>query len=234
MEDQNQDYKNQCKKLLDIDNLEKKLDENAIKIDNVNIMFLDVSSTCVGYSIASVNFKTKHVNFTDSGCIWFHGKWKHQVKYNYMFNAIVNYFWIVKKIDHIIVEQYRINPKKMMGVEVVIEMQGVIKCAAEENGVNVTSMPIQTWRSVLGVKPDITFNDSGKKIKDYKKPTKKIVEKYIKIPEKVISNISSTERKTPSDLYDALAIGIGWLEKNNFKKPTFNKMKINSHIGGFN
>lgn len=227
MENQNQNYKEDLVKLLEID-----LDKNAIRIEDVNIMFLDVSSTCIGYSIANVDFKSKRSKIVDSGCIWFHTKWKHQFKYNYIFHAIVNYFWIVKKVDHIVVEQYSVNPKKMMGVNVVSEMQGVIKCAAEENGVNVTTMPVQTWRSILGIKPDKSTDKNGKTVKDYKTPTKNKIKEYVDIPDKVVSNITNSERKTPSDIYDALAISLAWLEKNNFRKPTFNEININPHIGG--
>jgi len=213
--------------------LEKELDENAIRVEEVNILFLDVSSTCVGYSIATVDFTNKKAKVTSAGALWFGSKWKHQEKYSYMFNAIVNYFWIVKKIDHIVVEQYSVNPKKMMGVNVVPEMQGAIKCAAQENGVNVTSILPQTWRSILGIKASITLDKKGKKVREYKEPTKIEVKKYTKVPVKITSNITKNERTAPSDIYDALAIDIAWLKRAGFKIDCKN-VKFNDHIGCIN
>lgn len=222
-----QDHKKLAEELL-----ERDLEENAINIKDVNIMFLDISSTCVGYSIASVDFTNKRADLTDCGCIWLDNKWEHQEKYSYMFHAISEYFWIVKKIDHIVVEQYSVNPKKMMGVNIVSEMQGAIKCAAQENNVKVTNMAVQTWRSVLGIKVNKTVNSKGTAVKDYKEPTKLKVQEFLDVPERVISNITNKERSTPSDLYDATAIAIAWLTKNNFKVAC-KKSEFNTHIGVF-
>jgi Holliday junction resolvasome RuvABC endonuclease subunit len=207
----------------DLEEIKKELDSKAVIIEDVNVLFLDISSSCTGYSIANCNFSKKIANFTDSGCIWLDSNWSHQEKYSYMFNAVLVYFEVIKRIDYIIVEQYSVNPKKMMGINVVSEMQGAIKTAAWENGVKVGSILPQTWRSVLKIKK----NSEG----DFKEPTKNKVLEYVSIPEKVISNITKGERNTPSDVYDALAIGIAWLIKYNFKHLSFKDLEINSHIG---
>jgi len=229
------DKNKEVEDLLDID----KIDEDTFKIEDVNIMFLDVSSTCIGYTIAKVNFMNKQSRITDTGCIWLdnskwrnrHGKWDHKKKYNYMYHAIVTYFWIVKEVDHIVVEQYSVNPKKMMGVNIVSEMQGAIKCAAEENGVGVTSMLPQTWKSILKIKPIVTIDKNGKKTKNHKGPIKDKVTEYVTLPDTVISNITNKERNTPSDLYDSVGIGLAWLKKANFKIKFEKELNVNPHIG---
>ena len=208
-----------------IDSLKEDLEVKGQKVDKINILFLDISSACTGYSIASVDFTTKEVNFTYSGAIWLNPDWSHQEKYNYMFHAVSNYFWVVMGIDYIVVEQYSVNKKKMMGINVVSEMQGAIKAAAWENGVKVSSILPQTWRSRLGIKK----NAQG----DFKEPTKVKVRTYVQVPDNSTSNITGVERQTPNDLFDAIAIGLGWLVKIGFDdtKFKFDKMKFNPHVG---
>jgi Holliday junction resolvasome RuvABC endonuclease subunit len=208
----------------DLDSLKKEIAPDKV-IEAINILFLDISSACTGYSIANVNFTGKQVKFTKSGAIWLNPNWSHQEKYSYMFGVICNYFWVGEAIDYIVVEQYSVNPKKMMGINVVSEMQGAIKAAAWENGVKVTSVLPQTWRKHLQIKR----NSEG----DFKQPTKDKVLTYVKVPEESISNITGSSRTTPTDLYDALAIGIAWLIKLGFDdtKMKFDDMKFNDHIG---
>lgn len=195
------------------------------KIDEVNILFLDISSSCTGYSIGRVNFSTKKVEFTDAGAIWLDPNWSHQEKYSYMYYAISNYFWTAKGIDYVVAEQYSVNPKKMMGINVVSEMQGAIKAAAWDNGVKVTSVLPQTWRKHMQIKK----NAQG----DYKAPTQAKIATYVTVPQTSISNITGQARQTPNDLYDALAIGMGWLIKIGFvdTNMSFTNIKFNSHIG---
>ena len=209
----------------DIDSLKNEVGSKDQVITSINILFLDISSSCTGYCIANVDFTTKVVNFTKSGALWLDPNWSHQEKYHYMFHVISTYFWVAESIDYIVVEQYTVNLKKAMGVNVVSEMQGSIKAAAWDNGVKVTSILPQTWRKHLGIKK----NSLG----DFKEPTKQKVLTYANVPEESISNISKQSRKTPSDVYDALAIGMGWLIKIGFTedKFKFNTMKFNDHNG---
>lgn len=208
-----------------ISDLEKELEKEGQVLEGIRVLFLDISSSCTGYAIANLDFKSKSVDFQRAGAIWLDPDWSHQEKYSYMFNAIVNYFWVAEAIDYIVVEQYSINPNRMMGVNVVPEMQGAIKTAAWENGVKVSSILPQTWRSQLGIKKD----SSG----DWKEPTKQKIAQYTTVPVETESNLTRKLRATPSDLYDAMAVGMGWCKKLGFeeKKWKFNNMKFNTHVG---
>jgi len=208
-----------------ISDLEKELEKNGQVLEGIRVLFLDISSSCTGYAIANLDFKSKSADFQRAGAIWLDPDWSHQEKYSYMFNAIVNYFWVAEAIDYIVVEQYSINPNRMMGVNVVPEMQGAIKTAAWENGVKVSSILPQTWRSQLGIKKD----SSG----DWKGPTKLKIAQYTQVPIESESNLTRKLRATPSDLYDAMAVGMGWTKKLGFdeSKWKFNNIKFNTHVG---
>lgn len=215
-----------------VEELKSQVGEDGQVIKTINVLFLDISSTCTGYCIANIDFGTKIVKWTRAGAIWLDNDWEHPVKYNYMFHVISNYFWVAEQVDYIVVEQYSFNKNKMMGVQVVPEMQGAIKCAAEENGVKISSILPQTWRKLLEIKPNITMQGT-KKSRDYKEPTKNKVQSYVKIPDEIVSNITGKTRGTPSDLYDALAIGLAWTKRLGFPedKFDFSEMKVNNHIG---
>lgn len=207
-----------------IESLKEEVGNDKI-VDSINVLFLDISSSCTGYAIGNVNFTTKKVNFTKAGAIWLNPDWCHQEKYSYMYKAISNYFWVVESIDYILVEQYSVNPKKLMGVNVVSEMQGAIKAAGWENGVKVSSILPQSWRKILQIKR----NSEG----DYKDPTKNFILTVAKVPEESTSNITGQSRKTPSDVYDAMAIGMAWLIRLGFDKSkfSFTNTKYNTHVG---
>lgn len=215
-----------------VEELKNQISEDGQILKTINVLFLDISSTCTGYSLANINFGTKEVKWTRTGALWLDADWEHPHKYNFMFHVISNYFWVVEQVDYIVVEQYSFNTKKMMGVQVVPEMQGAIKCAAEENGVKISSILPQTWRKLLDIKPDITMNGS-KKVRDYKEPTKNKVLTYVKLPDEIVSNITGKTRSTPTDLYDAMAIGIAWVKRLGFddSKMDFKDIKVNNHIG---
>lgn len=211
----------------DLDNLKEEIGVGQ-KIESVNILFLDISSTCTGYCIANINFQSKKVDFIKSGAIWLDkSDWNRQDKYVYMFNAILNYFWIIEGADYIVVEEYMLNKRKLHGVQVVIEMHGAIKTAAGENGVSVDSILPQTWRAQLGIKA--VKDAKGKR--DFKQPTKEKVAEYLTVPERIVSNITNKERNTPTDIYDAVAIAMGWCKKFGLNKWNFSKMEYNTHLG---
>lgn len=197
--------------------------QEEVKMGNVRILFLDVSASCTGYSIASVDFENKNAKFDTAGSIWFDKDWSHQERYHYIGSSITNYFFIVENIDYIVIEQYSLNPKRLMGVHVVPEMCGAIKAFAWEHGLNVDSIVPQSWRSVLKIKK----NEKG----DYKEPTIKKIDEMVEVPKEVVSNITGNLRKTPNDIYDAIGIGYGWLGKLGISNISFSKMDYNKHIG---
>lgn len=200
-----------------------------ILVKNVNILFLDVSSTCTGYTIANLDISDKKapVIIKNAGVLWFDAEWDHPTKYSYIFNAILTYFELVENIDLIIHEQYSINKDRMSGVMVVPEMIGAIKVAAKENGVKIDSFAAQSWRSELKIKPVVV-----NKKRDYKTPCKDLIKTlFTNIPDSLLSNITGKNRAVPSDLYDSMGLCLGWLYRNNYKKIIFNKCLYNTHIG---
>lgn len=204
----------------DLNNLQQLFEQ---KVDSINILFLDLSSSCTGYTIVKLDFTNKKATFKKAGAIWFDPDWKNQEKYAYVFNAIVNYFNIVDQIDFCICEAYMLNPKKRMGSLVGPEMHGAVQVALAEIGVTYMTMPVQTWRKHLGVKKDA----SG----DYKAPTKVEVEKLITLPAEIKSNITGSTRTMPNDLVDALGIALGTLKKWNISNFDFSKIEFQSDIG---
>ena len=218
------------KSISDLDKLKDNIKVGE-RVTDVNILFLDISTSCTGYSIAKINFEKKTVEWKKAGVLWLPTKGDNQDKFCYMYNAIVNYFWIVEQIDYIVAEEYRLNPKKLHGAQVVVEMHGVIKAAAGENGVRVDTILPQTWRSQLGIKGVPNVKKTGK---DYKQPTMDKVSEYLTLPLKSTSNITNNERKTPDDLADAIAIGLGWCKKFGLDQWEFNTVEYNTHIGVVN
>ena len=209
----------------DFDKLQQQLDKNAVRLDGATILALDPSSNCTGYCLASVNFKTKTATITKTGVLWFGKDWEHAKKYYYVTKALLEYFYVVEKIDHVVIERYSINPNKMSGVLVNPELQGAIKGALHEYEISVDPIPPQTWRKQLGISKNKTTGD-------YKGPTKTYVSSVITgIPSKVKSNITDKERTTPSDLYDSVAIMLGWLKKLNITVIPGEIKSINPHLG---
>lgn len=191
---------------------------------DITVLFMDVSSTCIGYSIGKIDFLTKKATIIKAGALWLDQNWSHADKYSFIFHAILDYFWIIQKIDYIVVESYSINPNRMMGSLVVPEMMGAIKVAANEHGIKVDSITPQTWRKQLGIK-------RVKDVKDWKEPTKQKILELVNVPEEVISNITDNTRKTPSDLYDAIAVSLGWLKRLGLTNIDTKNVEINPHIG---
>jgi hypothetical protein len=143
---------------------------------------------------------------------------------------VANYFNIVDRVSYVVKEAYRINPNKMTGVLVSVELSGAIKAGLAEVGIRHSDILPQTWRSILGIKP--VKDSKGKR--DFKTPTKDYVETLVKVPEEMQSNITHKMRGTPSDVYDATAIGIAFLKKVGIKGMDFSQVKFQSHVGMLN
>lgn len=215
----------------DLDSLKEQFTSEGVVLPGINVLFLDLSSTCTGYSIAKLDFVDKSAEVTKAGAIWFDSNWENVEKYSYIFNAIVNYFWVVEQIDYIVIEQYSINPKKMMGGQVLPELTGVVKVAANENGIKVSSILPQSWRSILGIKAKITTDAKGKKSKDFKTPVKEYVDKLMQVPADIRSNITKNLRATPHDLYDSVGIALAWVTRLGFKNIKTDNVQFNTHVG---
>jgi len=213
--------------------IKQELEENGQKIEDVNVLFLDVSSTCTGYAIASLNFNTLNASLNKAGVIWLNDKWTHAEKYSYLGNSISNYFWITEKIDYIVAEQYSVSGKRQLGTLVVPEAIGALKAYAHDvGGINIDTILPQSWRSTLKIKPKTYKNKKGETKRDFKEPTAQIIENRVKdIPKEMTSNITRKQRKTPSDLYDAIGISLAWIERLGFRHIDTNNVVFNDHLG---
>lgn len=214
----------------ELEQIQKQLEENQVKINDVTLLFLDLSSTCTGFSLFSCNFENKTANCDQVGAIWFNDKWSDQDKYLYLHRAITNYFYIVGKVDYAILEQYSVNMKKRTGMLISPEIHGVTKVALAEVGIKYDTIAVQSWRKELGIKPDITIGKDGKKSKDFKEPVKIKISELVKLPETIKSNITGQDRQLPNDVTDAIGIGIGSLQKLGFKHISFHNIKFQEEI----
>lgn len=190
-------------------------------------LFLDISSTCTGYTVAK--FEGRKVTISRLGVMWFENDVDNGAKYHQLHQS-VGEFYTINAITDIIYEAYHVNPNQVGNSLVVPEMIGAMRAACHD----VWGMPIGTesmgptaWRGVLGIKPIKTpkLDKKGvqKKTKngrpmydrDYKTPTKAYLDKMFdnQIPPTLASNITGNARTTPSDLYDSLAICVAWHKK---------------------
>lgn len=214
----------------DFEQLKQSLDAKGVTLGAVNVLFLDMSSTCTGYSLAKVDFKEKKATFINAGAIWFQDSMSNQDKYHYIFSAVTNYFNIVGQMDLCVAEAYMINSKKKMGSQVGPELHGALQVALAEVGVKYWTILPQSWRAALGIKAQVSVNAKGKKEKDFKTPTKDYVTKLVSIPAQIESNVTKNLRTTPNDVYDAVAIALGFLAKLGIKDCEFKDLKIQEPI----
>ena len=194
------------------------------KLEDCKFLFLDASSSCTGYAIAKVDFINKKSEIIKAGAIWFDPKWEHAQKYDYMYGVIQTYFEVAEQIDFIVMEQYSVNPSKGVGIMVSPELAGVIKAAAWSNNVKVRSYVPQSWRKDCGIKPAFV---NGKK--DFKAPAKAFVEGFVKLPEELVSNVTGKPRQAPSDIYDAICLGYGWLKRQELS-PDIKDIDVSQNI----
>lgn len=213
-----------------IDQLKESLDAKGVTLGAVNVLFLDMSSTCTGYTLAKVDFEHKKATFLNTGAIWFQDDMSNQDKYHYIFSAITNYFNIVGQMDLCVAEAYMINSKKKMGSQVGPELHGALQVALAEIGVKYWTILPQSWRAALGIKADVTLNNKGVKEKDFKTPTRNYVSKIATIPSQVESNVTKNLRNTPDDIFDSMAIAMGFLTKLGITKWDCKDLKVQEPI----
>lgn len=185
------------------------------------ILFLDLSSSCTGWCVASQDVGKKEATIHKAGVIWFNPKWENGEKYNYLAKFIANVAFVQYQIDSIVVEGYMVNKKRICGVLVIPEMTGVIRstCYEVDPPLSFDTLLPQVWRSILGIKKNTKY--AG--VKMWKLPTKQKVDSMFpgRIPQKMVSNITKKERNVPTDLYDSLSLALAW-----FKAPPNNCMKF--------
>jgi Holliday junction resolvasome RuvABC endonuclease subunit len=209
--------------------LAEEIDKKAQKVKEVSVLFFDLSSSCTGYTLVKVNFAERKAKFINSGAIWFNDSWTNQEKYYYLYSAITNYFNIVGQIDLCVCEAYMINQKKLMGSQVGPELHGAVQVALSEIGVKYYTILPQSWRKALDIKATTTL-EKGKKVRDFKTPTKDLVLKHASIPTTITSNITSNSRTTPNDVYDSVAIAMGFLKKINVQTWDFSNLQVQTPI----
>ena len=207
-------------------NITEEMKDNAPEVDSGESyrLFLDISSTCTGYTIAKM--EGRKVTISRAGVMWFDSKVDNGRKYFELQQAIGE-FYSINAITDIIYEAYHVNPSQVGNSLVVPEMIGAVRAAAHD----VWGMPLGTesisptkWRGILGIKPIKTpkLNKQGVQLKtksgrpqydrDYKTPTINYLDIMFdnKIPKQLISNVTGSVRATPSDMYDSISICIAW------------------------
>jgi len=169
-----------------------------------NIAFLDLSSTCVGYAIG--NWELRNAEIIDVGIMKWKNKVSHGEKYIHLMRKITNEWAIYHNIGSLVIERYSINPKRMMGCLVCAELHGVCKAAAYEivPPLDIALVTPNQWKKLV----------VGHGRADKSQVKKKIRELYPeKIPPKIINPATGKIIRTPSDLFDAVAIATYWFKE---------------------
>lgn len=226
--------------------------DNAPEIDSGDAyrLFLDISSTCTGYTVARIDGKKCYISRL--GVMWFGADWENGKKYHHMHQA-VGEFYTTNAVTDIIYEAYHVNPNQVGNSLVVPEMIGAMKAACYD----IFGLPIGTealsptaWRGILGIKADKTpkldkagkptykKSRSGKMMeiveRDYKTPTAGYLQGLFnnQLPAQLKSNITGGLRQTPSDFFDSMAICIAWSKKFGCNEFIIMENAIDGHPDG--
>lgn len=183
--------------------------EDEHRDSGINVLCLDVSSSCTGYSVLNCNFLTRKAVVTTAGALWLNPNVDNAQKYNYLSKCISEYFYVLGYVDYLVYEQYSINMKKRTGMLVTPEMIGAVKATIAELGLSYDAITPAAWRSPMKIKALIS-EINGERKRDFKTPVKNWVKARTNVPEKITSNITGKERDAPSDIFDGIGIAIGW------------------------
>lgn len=175
-------------------------------------IFLDISSTCSGFTIAEIYNDRAHI--VETGAIWRPHSWeKHGQYYKYLIDFLVDKFEKTDNISLVVFERYFLSPNKGHGVSVVSEAIGAVKasCHYPQTPIKYDGIPPPSWRSALGIKKDHTQKGSNQ----YKVPTKVKIEELLNItfPEKITDTFTGKRRNLPTDLVDSIGVCMGYLRK---------------------
>lgn len=184
-------------------------------LGDMPILYLDISSTCTGWVVASTDTVNKTVTVHKAGVFWYEEDSDLGSRYKYLINWISNVAYPYYMITGVVAEGYMVNFAKRMGALVVPEFIGAVKaiCHEPEPPLDFKLIYPQQWRAAIGIKKDAAKAGSAA----WKEPTKVVIEKILnyKFPAQLLSNINGKKRKVPYDLFDAFGVCLGW----NFKDP---------------
>lgn len=217
--------------------------ENKAYIDRTRILFLDPSSSCLGFCVMQVDYNRHEAEILSAGPLWFGADWKEGQKLRYIFSAIRNYFFILNQgVSEIVCEDYffPMGPNaKVMGSLVVPGIIGVACLAAadEEPALDFTKISAQAWRKVLNISPDKSDHPTEKRkdgkpkiVKDFKTPVERYVKGLITLPEEFQSNITGKSRATPNDVTDVIAMATAVLKERGINRITAGKDWDKRHL----
>lgn len=222
-------------------------DAKQVDMGDCYRLFLDLSSTCTGYVIAKM--EARKCIISRLGVMWFGANMENGEKYFRLQQAITCEFYVINAITDVIYESFHVNPKQVGNSLVVPEMIGAVKACLYD----VSSMPLgvedmspTAWRGQIGLKPIKTPKLDGKgnqeKTKrgqprfnnDFKVPIVNYMDKMFdnQIPKTIKSNVTGNVRATPSDLYDALGLCVGWHKKFNCDEFVIAENALDGHPEG--
>jgi len=176
---------------------------------------IDPSASHLAYVMVDLDKESKIAYLDTIGMLWTKDSWTKGGRFLYMnrcLDALVD--GVSGAVpEEAITEQFFMNPKLRSGVGVIPVINGLIEKTCAEVGMSYYEVPPPSWRSVLGVK-HINKPEGGR---DYKTPTKVIVERHIGLlPDEIKSNVTMKPRTTPHDIYDALGIALAICIKNGY------------------
>lgn len=191
-------------------------------------LVIDPSASHLAYVIIDVDFDKKDAGILSAGMMWTKTSYSKGQRFSYIRKGIQTLLNVLPLVDIVYTEAFFANPKQMQGSAVIPVVNGLIELSCVEvsrEPIQYEEIPPTSWRSILGIKPVINRVFEGGKFKnkrDYKTPTLQLVELTLgKLPEQVMSNVTSKLRDTPHDLSDALAIGLAILKEHGIEKVEF-------------
>lgn len=187
----------------------------AINLDKLytkgkhKLLAIDPSGSHLAYAIVELDLDNKEVHIINAGMIWTPAAFERGERLRYMqscIDSLLNnppYYEYV--VDAVYSEQFFQNPKMLTGgASIIPTINNFLEMACSETGIKYQELGPTTWRSILGIKA--TKDAKGKK--DFKEPAKAYVERFIRLPEKITSNVDGRPRNLPHDLTDAICVAL--------------------------